>query len=287
MSSQEWTEPLVQRLMTKHRTSDPREAIRRYAASLRQECDQTDLPVDVEVIRSCLGIRRTVGEYDFAGRIYAEESGQLIMNLRASDSYERQRFTCAHELIHPAFPGFSRDSRYRLDEQVGRNRVGRSEEEYLCDFGAAELLMPADIVKPAYSVSRGLGHVERLAQDAEVSLEAAANRLVEIADEPAALLVLYEGHKPADRGALRRGEDVPERLRVHYCVARDIRVFVPRFKSADEGSVFVRALREPGVSRATEPLPGAATSREFMIEAKEYPLGDRRRVIALAVPAES
>ena len=113
------------------------------------------------------------------------------MNLRAcSDSNERQRFTCAHELIHPAFPGFSRESRYRLDEQVGRNRVERSEEEYLCDFGAAELLMPSEIVESRYTVQRGLREVQRLGRDAEVSLEAAANRLVELSDGPAALRLL-------------------------------------------------------------------------------------------------
>jgi hypothetical protein len=117
-----------------------------------------------------------------------------------------------------------------------------------------------------------------------VSLEAAANRLVELSHAPAALLVFYYGHKPADRAALRRGEDVPERLRLHYCVARGLKLFVPRFKSAEDGSAFARALDEGGVVRATEQLPGASSTRPFAIEAKEYPLAERRRVLALAHP---
>jgi Zn-dependent peptidase ImmA (M78 family) len=98
--------------------------------------------VKVDLIRSFLGIRKSEGDYDFAGRIYAEKSGQLVMNLRATDLPERLRFNCAHEMIHPAFPGLKLESRYWLDTQVGTNNVQRAEEECLCDLGAAKLLMP-------------------------------------------------------------------------------------------------------------------------------------------------
>src|ERR1700681_901658 len=218
-TSAEWREPLVRRLIRDHGGADPTDIVRTYADAQRRQANQDDLPIDVDLIRSCLGIRRREGDYDFAGRIYAEKSGQLIMDLRANDSYERQRFTCAHELIHPLFPGFKHESRYRLDAQVGANRPSHAEEEYLCDLGAAELLMPADLVANRYLALGGLRQVERLAHDAPVSLEAAANRLVGLSAEPVALIVLQVMNKPADQRAIRRGENIEPKLRVRYCRA--------------------------------------------------------------------
>jgi hypothetical protein len=81
----------------------------------------------------------------------------------------------------------------------------------------------------------------------------------------------------------RRGEDVSERLRLRYAVARNLRLFIPKYKSADERSVFVRALESTRTERAVEPLPGG--SQPFNIEAKQYPWWDEQRVIAVAVPA--
>jgi Zn-dependent peptidase ImmA (M78 family) len=279
----EWTEPLVRRLIDENGGGDPREIIRAYADELRRGAGQTKLPIKVDLIRSYLGIRKREGDYDFAGRIYAEESGQLVMNLRATDLPERRRFTCAHELIHPAFPGFRLESRYRLDTQVGTNTAQRAQEEYLCDLGAAELLMPAELVRGAYSAADGLDDVERLSVDAEVSLEAAANRLVGLSDEPTILLVLEVMHKPADTRALRRGEEIEPKLRVRYCVANETDRFVPKFKSADDGSVLVKALKSLVPQRALEPLPGSAGPL-FELEAQRYPFADRERVLALAWP---
>jgi Zn-dependent peptidase ImmA (M78 family) len=279
----DWTEPLVRRLIDENDGAEPEQIIRDYADRLRRDACETKLPINVDLIRSCLGIRRREGDYDFAGRIYAEESGQLVMNLRSTDSLERQRFTCAHELIHPAFPGFTLESRYRLDTQVGGNSVQRAEEEYLCDLGAAELLMPTELVRESYSAADGLDDVERLAADAEVSLEAAANRLVQLSDEPTLLLVLEVMHKPADARARRRGEQVEPKLRVRYCIANETDCFVPKFKSADDGSVFVKTLRSVVPQRAVEPLPGSSDPL-FQIEAQHYPFADRQRVLALAWP---
>lgn len=279
----EWSHPLVERLVRRHRGKDPRRIIEDFAARCLDEAEQTSLPINVELIASMRGIRRRVADYPFAGRIYADETGQLVMDLRADDPEVRRRFTCAHEVTHTAFPDFVREARYRVDTAVGVNQNRRDEEEYLCDHGAAALLMPRHLVADEYSITGGLREVERLARDADVSLEAAANRLIELADEPAVLVVFRSGHKPADLPALRRGEDIPERLRVRYSVVRNLRLFLPKYKSAADDSVFVRALASPRVQRAVEPLPGGSTP--FRIEAKQYPWWDEQRVIAVATPA--
>src|SRR4051794_20022823 len=106
MTTKTWTEPLVQRLVRRHRGRDPRLTLEAYANKLRTDAEETKLPIDVELIASVQGIRKREGSHDFAGRIYVREDGQLVMDLNGDDNPSRRRFTCAHELMHTAFPGF-------------------------------------------------------------------------------------------------------------------------------------------------------------------------------------
>ena len=279
----EWREPLVKRLIETNGGQRPEEIIEKYANALRAAAGETSLPIRPHLIASCHGIKRRRATYDFAGRIYAEPSGQLVMDINDQDSEERQHFTEAHELIHPAFPGFDLEGRYRLDATAERNAENR-EEEYLCDYGAAALLMPTELVADQYAVRGGLADVERLSSDAEASIEAAANRLVAIADEPSVLICLTWSHKPADRAALRKGEDVPKQLRIRYGVTSHMNLYVPKFKAADEGSVFCKAAATSAVCTETTTLPGLEKSGLFRVQAKRYGSDSLTRVIAIARP---
>lgn len=283
LKSREWHEPLVRRLIEEHNGQHPERIIEAYAERLRLDAQQHTLPVDPAVVASCQGVRRRHADYGFAGRIFAEPNGQLVMDINRQDSLERQHFTEAHELIHPAFPGFESEHRYRLDASMDRYAENR-EEEYLCDLGAAALLMPAALVADRYPVRGGLQDVERLARDARVSIEAAANRVVALADEPAVMLCLTVSHKPADRSALRKGEDVPKRLRVRYALASHLRLYVPRFKGAEEGTVFCEAATSYELCAGTTTLPGVEHAGLFRVQAKRYGTDDRERVLAIARP---
>lgn len=278
-----WSEPLVARLITRHRDAQPEQILEDHAEQLRRDAEQNALPIDVDLIASVQGIRRRLETWDFAGRIYADLDGQLVMDLNADDGDERRRFTCAHELMHLAFPGFKKETRYRLDtKQPGLN--GRNaEEEYLCDLGAAALLMPRSLVQPSYEIGEGLAGVERLARDAEVSLQAAGNRLISLSTAPAAFLVFEWSNKPADRPGLRRGDDIPKRLRLRYATLSGMDAYLPKFKSVPDESVFGRAWHEPRRARARELLPGAEHLGAFEVEAKAYGGAERRGVLATAL----
>lgn len=281
----EWSEPLVRRLITKHNGMSPEAIVEHYADKLRAEAEQYTLPVKPRVIASTVGIRRRAGEYDFAGRIYAEENGQLVMDINAADIAERQHFTEAHELIHTAFPGFRKEGRYRSDSLAMERHPPNREEEYLCDYGAAALLMPASLIHGEYSVANGLADAERLSTDAEVSVEAAANRLVALADEPAIVLCLAVMHKPADRAALRRGEHVEPALRVRYAASSPhLSIYVPRYKGAEPGSALCAAAEDWRRRQAVEPLPGVTDAWLFRVDAKRYGIDDRARVLAIGRP---
>lgn len=283
-SSKDWSEPLVLKLIARHGGKRPEDILEAHAERLLRESEQDVLPVDVDLIASVLGIRRRVGQFGFSGRIYAEESGQLVMDLNADDGEPRRRFTGAHELMHVAFPGFKRETRYRADAATGANLSNR-EEEYLCDHGASTLLMPRQLVAHRYRAEDGLEAVEALASDAEVSLEAAGNRLVSLSATPTAFLVLAMNHKPADTPALRRGEEIAARLRLRYATTANLRLYLPRHKSAREDSALYRAWDGWGIERGLEPLPGGDGAGVFRVEAKAYGADQNRRVLALARPA--
>src|SRR6478752_5155479 len=212
-SNDKWSEPLVLRLIERHHGKSPETILEAHAERLLRDSEQTTLPIDVDLIASVLGIRQRLAPLASAGRIFAEASGQLVMDVNAGDSEPRRRFTQAHELMHVAFPGFKREARYRADDATGASRRNR-EEEYLCDYGAAALLMPEQLVRETYRADDGLDTLEALANAAEVSLESAGNRLVSLATSPAVFMVLGMSHKPAESSRLRRGEDVAKRLPV-------------------------------------------------------------------------
>ena len=284
----EWTEPLVLRLIERHRGRAPEAILEAFAEKHLAVSGQHAFPVDVEGIASLLGIRRRIGDHPFAGRIYAEANGQLVMDLKASDSEPRRRFSCAHEIMHTAFPGFRKESRYRADPVVETYNRARGEEEYLCDVGAAALIMPRSLVRLDYSISHGLEAVEQLASDADVSLEAAGNRLTALSDEPSVFLVMQFGNKPADLPRIRRGEAVQSRLRVQYAIVQGMNLYLPKYKSADDDNPAARALNSGKVERQTAPLPGGPRGVLFSIEAKAYPRlgpdGEIKRVLAVARP---
>jgi Zn-dependent peptidase ImmA (M78 family) len=284
MASKTWTEPLVLRLAERTADRDPEQAIESYARSLLEAAEQTDLPVDVDLVASVKGVKRRRGEHDFAGRIYVEDDGQLVMDLNTTHNENRVRFTCAHEMMNTGFPDFEEEQRYRLDTVVESNPVNR-EEEYLCDLGAAALLMPEELVSDSYRLADGLSEVQRLSSDAEVSLEAAGNRLVGLADEACVFMTFEYGHKPADQPAMRREEFVEKHVRLRYARCAGLDLYLPRFKSADEDSAITEAHRTGKLERGVEALPGSNTGEVFEIEAKCYGADERQRVLAVAVPS--
>lgn len=282
-----WHEPAVRGLMQQHEGKDPEVLVDAYAERCLREADARSLPIDVEGVASFLGIRIRVAEQPFAGRIYVDPSGRLVLDLNAADSEARRRFTCAHEIMHTAFPGFHRDSRYRVDRTVGGFERSRSEEEYLCDRGAAAMLMPTSLVSGLFDAGRGLSDVERLAGVARVSLEAAAIRLVSLSERPTVFLVFEWGHKPADVPFLRRGGLPEKKLRVRYGMAHALNLRVPRYVSAPDASPYLRSLDGIRTVRGTGTVPGDVSGRPFLIEAKAYGRAEgTRRVLAFARPAK-
>jgi Zn-dependent peptidase ImmA (M78 family) len=284
-----WSEPLVKRLLHVHGGDRPEEAVERFVSKLLLESGHGEsMPVRVEALASFLGIRVRVIDCDFAGRVYAEESGSIFIDVKRTDPEGRRRFTIAHELVHTAFPGFTHETRYRVDEHVGRHLRLRSEEEFLCDHGAAALLMPADAVRDSFGDVVSLGTIEALADQACVSLEAAGNRQVRLTNGRDVFIVAEVMHKPADLRLIRKGDTVEPQLRVRYASNSGV-PFLPKYKSLAEVSVMNSALYTDGTVVGTDFLPGGNAQVKYDIQAKSYPWnaesGKILRVLALARPS--
>jgi hypothetical protein len=130
-------------------------------------------PVEVFEIASRIGAT-TVDEESLAedGRVEDGHRTTLIL-LRTATKGERRRFTLAHELGHLVF----------ADPEVlnlARETLGveRFDVERMCNYFAAELLMPRRWLREQFEDRpERLTVLEELAQRAEVSVSAAANRL--------------------------------------------------------------------------------------------------------------
>jgi Zn-dependent peptidase ImmA (M78 family) len=213
------------------------------------------VPVEVRMLASFRGIA-AISEVDQieAGCIFCDGE-RLLIQLRSSDSPERRRFTICHEILHTFFPGFREERRRRTDRTVGA--FDRSQlEEYLCDFGAAELLLPRRPFLPALPPQPCLDDVIELAALFDASLEATAIRVVNLTAAPMALVVLEPAWKPAEQRELARratqpalagleGKLPPKRLRVRWAYGPTMTT-IPKHKSIDDTTPLAAVL-ETGV----------------------------------------
>lgn len=128
---------------------------------------------------------------------------QRIIHVNSSDSVGRQRFTISHELghmlIHSEYqdrPGWVYD--YRLPDMSHKKSVREQE----ADLFAAELLMPAELLKE--QLDNNAGNVNEVANAFQVSTEALRYRLdflnLELWSIKTEILnKLKPGEKPNDR----------------------------------------------------------------------------------------
>jgi Zn-dependent peptidase ImmA (M78 family) len=143
-----------------------------------------------------------VADQDEAGCIYVRE-GHLVIQTRRADSQERRRFTVGHEISHTFFPGFLEERRSRSDATVGQ--FDRSQaEEYLCDLGGAELLLPRTELLPRLRRQVDLAAVIELASEFESTIEVTALRAAALCGRPAAVVVLEPGWRKAEAAEVRR-----------------------------------------------------------------------------------
>ena len=200
---------------------------------LLQEAE-AEPPIPVERLASLRGIVNIIEQdQPWAGVLVPTDSGFLV-SVRASDGYERQRFTICHETGHTFFPGFHQRRQFRCNDD-------KTQLEQLCDTAASGLLLPMSYFKDDLkAASLDFDTIEELSCRYEASIEATALRLVDLWEtDDVALLVLRERHKPSDCG---REDQVEPRLRLDYCHRSGRWPFPLRHKSVADNSPLSAAL---------------------------------------------
>ena len=140
--------------------------------------------------------RRAIGSEGFQGMAIGDERHAVVVVNSDISNNRRRRFTIAHEVGHVCLHlQTGMESRFRCSERdiSSGNDDNRQYEREANEFASA-LLMPSFAVS---SMIRRDGISWALAgevkQQCEVSLEAAARRVVALSDEPCCLLIHKDG----------------------------------------------------------------------------------------------
>ncbi len=179
---------------------------RRLAAAIHDQLGPAEGAVDVRAVAYALDIFEirveTLTNAEGALLTTPERGvGSILINGRSP--YRRQRFTIAHELGHflnlwhaPAPDGSSRCTTAdlsKLDAGSGKSKGRHHRQEGEANRFAIELLAPHQRLEPILKRTDGLDAVIEIADQLELSREAAARRFAEISDSPVAIAFSKDG----------------------------------------------------------------------------------------------
>ncbi|MFN8482087.1 MAG: ImmA/IrrE family metallo-endopeptidase [Anaerolineae bacterium] len=248
MARRRWSSEAARALMAITGTDDPVAAMEICANDLLDDAGVAGPPVPLHILASFQGIRSIERvEMESSGRLISGAGGSIVQ-VNSRESQVRQNFTIAHEIAHTFFPSFLVSPGDFQDDHTGRYPPV-DEEEYLCDVGAAALLLPPRWLAPACAeLTPSHDNLNRLASRFHASLEATARAVARL-DAWAFALVYWEpGWRKADRPTEGQTESVPAVWRVTRVVASpSFALYIPRNKSISEDSTVQRAADAAGV----------------------------------------
>jgi hypothetical protein len=262
-------------------------------------------PYDLQVYASFRGISRIEeADLDCDGELLWS---RRVIRVNARHSPGRQRFSVAHEIVHTLIDEIRHESNDIRCFGIGEyphelnqdSRARRTEEEMLCNHGAAELVMPMqDFIPRIRSRGPSVGSVLPLAEEFQASKEAIVNRIPATGLWPCASVVWEPGLKPSqfdqantDQMALPGLEELArpvERLRVRYAIRSEtFDLWIPRHKSVPEDTTIHECYRSGEATQGTDVLEfGGSEVEEAYVESMPIDFYDdrgiqHRRVLSL------
>ncbi len=271
-------------LLARHGGNDAAVLITQLCSDLLDAADAR-VPVNLDVLASFRNARVKVLDQEQAETI-TWDGKRFVIRVRRADTERRQRFSCAHGILHTFFMEAGTPSR-KSDDLVDTS--WSRQEEQLCDHGAAELLLPRTPFIELCPRQPTMDDVLDLVAEFDASTEATALRVVTLSAGPAAMVVLEPQLKPVEikqvpcRQARPTTDDkaIRPRLRVQKSLSHGL-PFIPRHKSIDDSTPLAAVLSDEVVDYTgqTGLVPG-----QFRVSARRLPI--RRggilidRVIAL------
>ncbi len=271
------------------------EDILAYAEFLRSESGLNGkIPVDLATVFR----RFEIPDAEYAplpqqqGLLMDPDQGLMIIN--SEDRESRQKFTRAHELVEMLFAvlpsALEIGSGWKLQRPGGFHE---STKEYLCNWAAANLLMPPEYVTNLLQQTGvSLTTAKALATACEVSLSAALVQLARHSMDGSFVVLWKMKYKPSElKAASGPGQssfleiDVqpsPKKLRVEWSMGGVASPFIPKNKSAERTSLIYRAWETGNFTAGIERMTfDNRTSASCYSENMPFQLLGERCVISL------
>jgi Zn-dependent peptidase ImmA (M78 family) len=246
-----WTSPAALSLCRVVGTDDPEKAVRRVASELVEESGlqrpARNLPLlasfrYIDEIEEC--------EMPGAGRLIPTSEG-LKIQVNKNHTEGRRNFSVCHEITHTLIPNYRDGIQNRADDTTGFYGIDK-EEEYLCDVGASELLMPThEFLSVVGETGTSLEVLPVLASEFGASLEAAAIKLIRTTGNDIAVIVWEMGWKPSQVRQMQQPSlfdpsevpPPPQQLRVKYAATGGSLAahYFPKDKSVGQDTLIYEA----------------------------------------------
>jgi len=185
------------------------------------------------------------------GMLVDPSRGLILIN--STDPDDRQKFTQAHELVEELFSvlpqGQELGSGWRLDLPGG---VKQRTKEFLCNWTAANLLMPPQYVQERIQkCGANFEYARVIAEDCQVSLSAALVQLARNSHERYFVVLWRMKNKPTEiqnasndsQMTMFGIQNAPpaKKLRVEWCLGGLGSPFIPKDKSTETTSLISQA----------------------------------------------
>jgi hypothetical protein len=233
--------------------ADPVVGIKALAADLIDEAQLDGPPFRPEILASFRNVREVrLKPMQSAARLFPDRAtGTLIIEVNEQHSEGKRNFSIDHETIHTVFPTYTGSL---IDDLVTGEFSSGSEEELLCDIGAAALLLDDRWLRPiALQSGCCLDTLFYLATRFNASLEATARKLIELQLWPCAFVFWEDGFRKNERipdgqrpflELMDHGLPQPQlRVARPYCT-RSFDTFIPHNKSIPETSLIATCCDE-------------------------------------------
>ncbi len=273
--------------------------MQRLAANLIDFAGFEEPPFNPVILASIRNVRE-VRRVPMSGAARLIPDGAFLrIEVNQVHSLGKQNFSIDHESSHTLIPTYTNE---RVDDKETGTFRDNSEKEFLCDIGAAALLLdPRWLARFALQASPSIRLLRGAAETFDASLEATARQLALIAPWPAAFVFWEEGVRKKERippGQLL----IPElfglgghepRLRVVSCYqTATFRHFVPRNKSVPDTSLVAACCDDEPQTFGTETFDFGKSAEQIQLYSENlhapYRRGSlvRRRVISLLLPID-
>jgi hypothetical protein len=260
--------------------ADPELAMAQVVGELLSEAGTAAPPVPLDLLASLRGVV-AIDEVDMAnaGALLPLPGSAFRIQVRAADPPGRRRFTIGHEIAHLLIPAY-RDSPVTKVDGVTGEFGADDEEEYLCDLGASDLLLPESLFREECAARRpSLDGLFDVAELFGSSLESAAIRADHLLVWPCVPVVWEWSMKPSQQPPVGQAvlldldRDVPaeKEFRVKFPAGRMAGTYFPRHRHVPRDSAMIVACMEMGQHQGLTVIPVGHGLAERHVEARLVP----------------